>query len=170
MKPGSNPAGCVEWPESFRGHCRVAEVSLVVRLSPRTTYGSFAGRTREVMAKTLYCWRCKMEVPMLEEHEWEQISPRLSDAVKEIQDYRRAHSASLHEAKDRIYGEGALDRYFEMTGFRETNVNALWHHRLSRVGPPCSTCGKPLRTPRAKLCAACGSAVGLPTEVTPTRT
>jgi hypothetical protein len=97
---------------------------------------------------------------MLEEHEWEQVSARLQEAVREIQQYRRAHSASLHEAKDQTYGRGALERYFQLTGFRETNVDALWHHRLSRFGPQCETCGKPLRTPRARLCAECGAAVG----------
>jgi hypothetical protein len=55
--------------------------------------------------------------------------------------------------------EAALARYFEITGFRETNPNAIWHHRLSLFGPPCASCGKLLRTPRAKLCAACGAVV-----------
>lgn len=50
----------------------------------------------------------------------------------------------------------ALQVYEEITGFHETNKNALWHHRLSVYGPPCLHCGKPLRTTRAKHCAACG--------------
>jgi hypothetical protein len=52
-----------------------------------------------------------------------------------------------------------LQRYFEVAGFQETNANAIWHHQLSQYGPPCQNCGKPLRTPRAKICAACGTAV-----------
>ena len=98
---------------------------------------------------------------MLEEDEWEQVLPPLSNAVEEIKHFRQTHSVSLEEAKERVYGKGALERYFQITEYRETNVNALWHHRLANFGPPCRVCGKPLRTPRAKLCAECGSALTL---------
>ncbi len=111
------------------------------------------------MAKTLYCWRCKTDVPMLEEHEWEQIAPHLTQALTEIKDHRETHRISPAEAKARGYGTQPLERYFQLTGFRETNVDALWHHRLALFGPPCRACGKPLRTPRAKTCAACGATV-----------
>jgi len=50
-----------------------------------------------------------------------------------------------------------LDYYFEVTGFRETEPNAIMHHRIAQHGPPCEKCGKPYRTPRASFCAACGN-------------
>jgi hypothetical protein len=109
------------------------------------------------MAKTLHCWRCKTDIPMLEEHEWEQVMPALTEGIRQIQQYRRDHNLTLAETKSRVFGQEALERYFQITGMRETNANALWHHRLSQFGPPCSACGKPLRTPRAKLCAECGT-------------
>lgn len=49
-----------------------------------------------------------------------------------------------------------LDYYNGLTGFRETEPNAIMHHRIAQYGPPCEVCGKPYRTPLAKLCAACG--------------
>ncbi len=52
-----------------------------------------------------------------------------------------------------------LREYERITGLHETNQNAVYHHRLSLYGPPCSSCGKPLRSPRARFCAACGAAV-----------
>jgi hypothetical protein len=50
-----------------------------------------------------------------------------------------------------------LDAYERMTGFTETNPKAIMHHRLALYGPPCVDCGKPLRTPLARRCMACGS-------------
>lgn len=109
------------------------------------------------MAQTLYCWRCDFELPMLDEMEWAQLAPLLQGAIAEFMEERRRTGVGLDEARDTgILGRRALAFYRELTGFEETNLNALWHHRLSLYGPPCGHCGKPLRTPRAKLCAACG--------------
>src|ERR1700733_7049764 len=66
-----------------------------------------------------------------------------------IQKFRETHSASLKEAVKQGYEQPALDMYFRLTGFRETNVAALWHHRLDQYGPPCRNCGRLLRTKRA---------------------
>ena len=109
------------------------------------------------MPVTLFCWRCNMDIPMLTEPEWAQVEPALKQAIADIQDYRNAHAVELREARQRGHGVSALKLYNEITGFGETNVNAIWHHRASDYGPPCATCGKPLRTPRASFCAACGA-------------
>ena len=50
----------------------------------------------------------------------------------------------------------ALQRYKQTTGVEERNLNTHLHHRISEVGAPCPTCGKPFRTPQARFCAACG--------------
>ena len=79
---------------------------------------------------------------MLDEDEWARIAPLMSIT------------------RDNMDRQGALDLYEEMTGLRETNINAIWHHRIALYGPPCTECGKPLRTPRASFCAACGATPG----------
>jgi CheY-like chemotaxis protein len=84
--------------------------------------------------KMLWCWRCKMEMPMLDDEEFEQVVSRSS-------------------AGDPF--SGMLAEYERITGYGETNPNAIYHHRLSLYGPPCHSCEKPLRTPQAKLCGAC---------------
>jgi hypothetical protein len=62
-----------------------------------------------------------------------------------------AYRVDIDEAKRIV-----LQRYFELTGFEETVANAIFHHVITQHGRPCPNCGKPLRTPRARWCAACG--------------
>jgi hypothetical protein len=77
---------------------------------------------------------------MLDEAEWAELAAR----------YDRATGP-----KERLMA--LLEEYERLTGFHETNPNAVWHHRVSLYGPACSACGKPLRTPRAAKCMACGA-------------
>jgi len=49
-----------------------------------------------------------------------------------------------------------LDYFNQLTGFGETEPNAIMYHRISQYGPACGTCGKPYRTPLATICVACG--------------
>ncbi len=51
------------------------------------------------------------------------------------------------------------DEYERMTGLAGCHQNAIKYHRIASYGPACATCGKPLRTPRASFCAACGQPV-----------
>ncbi len=57
---------------------------------------------------------------------------------------------------DREFKE-LLDYYNNVTGFNETEPNAIMHHRIAQYGPDCEQCKKPYRTPKASFCAACGN-------------
>lgn len=105
----------------------------------------------------MYCWRCQMDIPMLTEGEWALVSPHLSNAIMDTKQYQEAHQCSLAEAKTQGLGQRALSVYAQITGLKETNTNALYHHRISLYGPPCHACGKPLRTPQARYCAMCSA-------------
>lgn len=96
------------------------------------------------MAEMVYCWRCQLDMPMLDEAEWQEIASLMNGAMNS-------------EFRDL-----ALDRFRQLTGHHETNINAIWHHRISLYGQPCGNCGKPLRTPKAKWCAACGTSADDP--------
>ena len=52
------------------------------------------------------------------------------------------------------------DIYKKITGVSESNANAIMHHRIALYGSSCEKCSKPLRTPKAKFCAACGIVKG----------
>ena len=67
---------------------------------------------------------------MLTEDEWERVSPHLANAVTQIKQYREEHQCSLSEAHAKGFGQQALAAYEQITGFKETNPNALFHRRL----------------------------------------
>ena len=94
---------------------------------------------------------------MLTDEEWLLVAPHLSNAADQIKRYREEHACSLTEATQKGFGQAALATYERLTGFKETNVNALFHHRLNIYGSPCQSCGKPFRTPRARHCANCSA-------------
>lgn len=77
---------------------------------------------------------------MLDEAEWAEVA-------------RSGLGAALPKRLQAI-----REAYERLTGLAEANANAIMHHRLAQYGPPCAACGKPLRTPRARFCAACGVA------------
>ena len=89
--------------------------------------------------KMLWCWRCRAEMPMLDEEEFQRVTLLRNRTGKNPKE---------------MFG-AMLEEYERVTGYRETNGNAVSHHRLAMYGPPCTSCGKPLRTPRAKLCGSC---------------
>jgi hypothetical protein len=95
--------------------------------------------------RMLWCWRCKTEMPMLDDDEVGQVMLLLPNAATRVKT-REDHQAMFAPM---------LTEYARITGFRETNPNVVFHHFVSLYGPPCRYCGRPLRTPHTKLCGRC---------------
>ncbi len=93
---------------------------------------------------------------MLDEVEWAQLNPLLTQHTLNIKAHWERHGSEIAEARAAVDEAPALEFYFKLTGFKETNINALWHHRVSLYGDPCPQCAKPLRTHVAKRCPECG--------------
>lgn len=109
------------------------------------------------LVQPLYCWRCQREVPMLDEEEFAIVSPHYEPGIRAVKDYRREHDVALQDVDRAACFRDMLDAYERITGSRERIPDVIMHHRLSLYGPPCVACGKPLRTPNARHCAACGA-------------
>jgi len=92
---------------------------------------------------------------MLDEKEFADIARLHSDAIQDTKKYREQYGVSLKDVPTGKYFGPMLQRYEQLTGLKETNPNAVWHHRLSLYGPPCKQCNRPLRTPKAKRCGSC---------------
>ena len=109
--------------------------------------------------KVLWCWRCKMQVPMLDEDEFAVVAKLYSAAFGMTKEFRLKHNLPLGECSIDERFRPVREAYERMTGMFESNHNAIMHHRISLYGEACENCGKPLRTPRAAFCAACGKTV-----------
>ena len=66
-----------------------------------------------------------MDMPMLEDHEWDLVAPYLENAIEQIKRYREKHQVSLSEANSKGYGHEALALYNQITGLKETNPTAI---------------------------------------------
>lgn len=106
--------------------------------------------------KMMWCWRCKQEMPMLDEEEYKKISDLYYHCIRSVKNYRKENDTTLAESPvDKLF-EPVRIEYENMTGMANCHHNAIMHHRISVYGEPCISCGKPLRTPRAKICTSCG--------------
>lgn len=92
---------------------------------------------------------------MLDEQEYAEIVLLFHAGMQSVKEYRNETGAPLKSVPLTERFAPMLSRYKAITGYTETNANAVMHHRLSLYGPPCSRCGKPLRTPIAKICGSC---------------
>jgi hypothetical protein len=93
---------------------------------------------------------------MLDEQEWATFEPLLRRSLADTKAERAREKVPLSISLVEQHFKPPLEAYARLTGFQETNPNAVWHHRLSIYGPPCPSCGKPFRTPQATFCAGCG--------------
>jgi len=101
---------------------------------------------------------------MLTEEEWREVGPLLSLDTERTQQIRKEKEIGLKDVLAELQSQ-ACQKFEELTGYKETNWNAIWHHRLSQYGPECSSCGHLFRSPKASFCANCGQK----TEAEPVR-
>jgi hypothetical protein len=109
--------------------------------------------------KTLWCWRCGQEMPMLDEGEYGEALRIYNECAQDVKAIRRKSNLSLADANVDERFRPLREWYERLTGVPGCHQDAILHHRLSRLGSPCGACGKSLRSPRAKRCVSCGTAV-----------
>jgi hypothetical protein len=102
--------------------------------------------------KTYYCWRCKKQMPLLDEDEWSEIQPFIKscygnpmDKYDEIKWARRVQRQ-----------QDAVKKFEELTCAADVAFDVIEHHRLLQWGEECRQCGELLRTPKARYCCNCG--------------
>lgn len=92
---------------------------------------------------------------MLDEEEFAEVAHLYSEAMNAVKSFRESSGSNLKHPSIRDFYRPVREKYQQLTGMRESDENAIMHHRLALYGPPCKQCGRPLRNPRAKLCGNC---------------
>src|SRR5690349_15306513 len=106
--------------------------------------------------KTLWCWRCRREVAMLEPSEHARVLELYHAALRSLKIPKQGVTPDS-AAVMRQQLAPVRELYASFTGLPDADAHAILQHALALYGPQCGVCGKPLRTPRAALCAACGA-------------
>jgi hypothetical protein len=110
--------------------------------------------------KMLWCWRCRAEMPMLDEDEFASVDALYRECMFASREFRQAHKPPSESGSIGERFASVRRRYEEITGMKDCHENAILHHRLALYGPPCGACGRPLRTPRARVCGSCMAPIG----------
>ncbi len=82
--------------------------------------------------RLLWCWRCKREMPMLDEAEFALASSLFHDAMNSAKEVRKNTGVPIPHESVQVCFRPVLDYYERVTGYKETNHDAVMHHRISR--------------------------------------
>lgn len=74
---------------------------------------------------------------MLDEAEFARVAVVHQRAIEAVKDFREEHPVPLEDVPLRELLMPVCEAYTELTGFPETNANAVMHHRISLYGAPC---------------------------------
>ena len=96
---------------------------------------------------------------MLDEEEYGEALRMYRECMRGAKELRQKWNVPLAGASIDERFRPVREWYERMTGAPACHEDAVMHHRLARFGNPCRACGKPLRSPRAKRCFECGTAV-----------
>ena len=110
------------------------------------------------MAFREYSYKLKKEVFLLDEAEYAEIGPLYSKALEEASEYQRQTGTSIKQGgiEATVSGKAVLALYAELTKNEIQSVFDILSLRALDYGAPCPKCGRPFRTPHAKLCVECG--------------
>ncbi|MDK8182028.1 hypothetical protein [Paenibacillus sp. UMB4589-SE434] len=82
--------------------------------------------------KMMWCWRCKCEMPMLDEGEYARIHKLYGDCMKATKELE--HGLSLEQLSMDERFRPVVKEYEKITGVSGVHHNAIMHHQISLFG------------------------------------
>jgi len=93
----------------------------------------------------LWCWRCRIEMPMLDEAEFAEVAKLHSEAVRGVKQFRESTGSDLRHPTISDLFRPVREKYEQLTGMKEIDENAIMHQALRstdhRAGDVASRCG-----------------------------
>ena len=83
--------------------------------------------------KMMWCWRCKMALPMLDEDEFSVVSCLYSQGDEGDERISKKQNVPLSEASIEDRFRPVREAYQRLTGWQEQHENAVMHH-CGKVG------------------------------------
>jgi hypothetical protein len=123
---------------------------------PRPEEPTVQQLTEVPAAELRYCWRCREEVPMLNEAAHTELQALWNKAIEARSKLQDSVDFDEEEEDEFPEMEPVYRRYRELTGQEWKMRHLAPYHRLAELGPPCVHCGKPLRKSNATTCLECG--------------
>jgi hypothetical protein len=93
----------------------------------------------ELKTKMLWCWRCRQEMPMLDEQEYTEAFRLYGECMKGAKEFRQQWNVPLASASIDEHFRPIREWYEQLTGVPGCHANAIMHQSLVTLWRPVSS-------------------------------
>lgn len=104
-----------------------------------------------------YCYTCKREVAMVEDHEWQPIARLYRRCREDVAVHMQRHGVRFEQCPVDALFAPVTEAWLDLTG-EQVDPLHIPAHRAPTLGPTCPRCRAAV-SPAASSCPLCGQGV-----------